>query len=65
MSHTGDRIELTSMPEDLDPVPRREPKGTVTHVRRITQPGGSFLQVDWDNGRLLNLAVPPDQVRRL
>lgn len=64
MSHTGDRIELTSMPEDPDPVPPGT-KGTVTHVRRVTQPGGSFLQVDWDNGRLLNLAVPPDQARRL
>ena len=54
----GDRIKLVAMPDDPDPVPAGT-TGTVTTVRQH----GTWAQVDvdWDNGRKLMLAVPPDQ----
>jgi hypothetical protein len=64
MFRPGERIELVDMPEDPDPIaPGSE--GTVTDVRRVSQPGGYFWQVevDWDNGRTLMLSVPPDRAR--
>jgi hypothetical protein len=58
----GDRIRLAAMPDDPDPIPRGS-TGTVTAVRHY----GTWAQldVDWDNGRKLMLAVPPDQVEVL
>jgi len=57
----GDRIELVSMPEDPNPIPRGT-RGTVSHVNRV---GRDFVQVSvkWDNGSSLMLSFPPDRVR--
>lgn len=55
----GDRIRLVSMPEDPDPI-KPGTTGTVTAVRHYRT--WSQVDVDWDNGRKLMLAVPPDQV---
>lgn len=60
----GQRIELVAMIDDPYPV---EPgaRGTVHRVDVRGTGANAFLQVDvdWDNGRLLMLAVPPDQYR--
>lgn len=58
----GDRIELVSMLEDPDPVPAGT-RGTVTFVHRVGTGANVWMQVDvdWDNGRQLMLAVPPDE----
>ena len=54
----GDRIRLLAMPDDPDPVPPGT-TGTITAVRQ--QGTWAQVDVDWDNGRKLMLAVPPDQ----
>lgn len=58
----GDRIRLLAMIDDPDPVPPGT-TGTVTAVRPCGSGRDAWLQVDvdWDNGRKLMLAVPPDQ----
>lgn len=56
----GSRIRLISMPDDPDPVPPGT-TGTVTGcVELSSDPYSMQIQVDWDNGRSLNLIVPPD-----
>ena len=54
----GDRIRLVAMLDDPDPIPAGT-TGFVTSVRQH----GTWAQVDvnWDNGRKLMLAVPPDR----
>ena len=56
--HKGDRIKLLQMNDDPDPIPAGT-LGTVTFINKC----GDFTQiaVDWDNGRKLMLAVPPDR----
>jgi hypothetical protein len=54
----GDRIRMIAMPEDPDPIPPGT-TGTITAVRSYGT--WSQVDVDWDNGRKLMLAVPPDQ----
>ena len=58
----GDRIRLVAMPDDPDPVPRGT-TGTVRSVRPCGSGRNAWFQVDvdWDNGRKLMLAVPSDQ----
>ena len=56
--NSGDRIRLIAIPEDPDPIPPGT-TGTVTAVRNYGT--WSQVDVDWDNGRKLMLAVPPDQ----
>lgn len=57
----GDRVELITMPNDPNPI---EPgtRGTV-----ILDPVWVFdswqIGMKWDNGRTLNLSVPPDRAR--
>jgi hypothetical protein len=61
----GSRIELIEMPDDPDPVPPGT-CGTITAVTNLTSifTDESFqLQVDWDNGRTLNMIVPPDRFK--
>lgn len=59
----GDRVRLMKMAEDPDPVPAGT-LGTVLSVSRIGSGRESWDQVDveWDNGRSLMLAIPPDAV---
>ena len=60
---TGDRIELTRpMIGDPFPVPVGT-RGWVTAVRAVDLSTGGFVQIDvaWDGGRTLMLAVPPDE----
>jgi len=54
----GDRIRLVAMPDDPDPIP----PGTIGTITSVWQ-HRTWAQVDvnWDNGRKLMLAVPPDQ----
>ena len=59
---SGDRIRLTSMQDDPDPIQI----GQVGTVVRVAQHGGgqgAWLQIEvaWDNGRTLMLVSPPDQ----
>lgn len=58
----GDRIRLVAMPDDPDPIPSGA-TGTVTSVAKHGSGRDAWVQVDvdWDNGRKLMLAVPPDQ----
>lgn len=53
----GTRIELTSMPNDPDPIPIGS-TGTV-----LEGSNGHQLYVDWDNGRSLLLVVGIDHWR--
>lgn len=56
----GSRVRLIEMPDDPCPV---EPgaTGTVTRAQKLR--GESWqLSVDWDNGRMLHLCIPPDVV---
>ncbi len=62
MLRPGDRIRLLAMPDDPDPIPPGT-MGTVTAVRQYDS--WAQIDVDWDNGRKLMLAVPPDQVELL
>lgn len=61
----GDRIELTSMQEDPDPVPIGT-KGTVEWVETQDLGDGPRMHVavKWDNGRSLGLVCPPDRYRK-
>jgi hypothetical protein len=56
----GDRIRLINMPDDPKPI---EPNttGTVTSIDTINMFGEDHLNVDWDNGRWLNLIVGIDE----
>jgi len=53
----GTRIRLLSMPEDPDPVPSGS-TGTVISATWLDD--WTQIMVNWDNGRSLNLSVPPD-----
>jgi len=58
---SGDRIRLVSMACDPDPIL----VGQAGIVRRVSYHGHGTaawqqVEVDWDNGRQLMLAVPPD-----
>ncbi len=53
----GTRIRLILMPDDPDPV-RPGSTGTVEGGTDLF--GGTQIWVKWDNGRTLNLEVPPD-----
>lgn len=60
----GNRIALIRMgADDPDPI---EPgtEGTVLFVSELGL-GEYQIAVDWDNGRKLNLCVPPDRYRRI
>lgn len=52
----GTRIELISMPDDIDPV-LPGTQGTVTYAT------GAQIAVDWDNGRKLAILVGHDIYR--
>jgi hypothetical protein len=58
----GSRIRLLSMPDDPDPI---EPgtTGVVTGIREVGFGQDRWLQidVDWEDGRQLMLASPPDR----
>jgi|LakMenE01Jun11ns_1017448.scaffolds.fasta_scaffold9959572_18 hypothetical protein len=56
----GDRIRLINMPDDPNPI---EPNttGTVTSIDTINMFDEDLLNVDWDNGRILNLIVGIDE----
>ena len=56
----GDRIRLINMPDDPNPI---EPNttGTVTSIDTLIMFGEDHLNVDWDNGRRLNLIVGIDE----
>jgi len=58
----GDRIRLVAMPDDPDPVPPGT-TGTVTSVHPHGTGKNAWVQVEvaWDNGRKLMLAIPPDR----
>jgi hypothetical protein len=58
MFEKGDRIKLVSMPDDPNPIE----VGAMGTVRRVTEIPGHWtsISVDWDNGRTLNLSIPPD-----
>jgi hypothetical protein len=58
----GDRIELLSMSNDPHPI-ETGARGTVLFVEPIDV--GIQIVVDWDNGRKLNLIVPPDRYRKI
>jgi hypothetical protein len=58
----GDRIRLIAMSDDPDPIPPGS-TGTVTAVRQHRT--WAQVDVDWDNGRKLMLALPPDQLEIL
>jgi hypothetical protein len=57
----GDRIKLVEMPNDPNPI---EPgsTGMVEEVQRFGTDGSAVVYVNWDNGRGLNLSMPPDIV---
>ena len=59
----GDRIRLLAMPNDPDPIPAGE-VGTVVSVARHGEGRNARHQVDvnWDHGRSLMLALPPDRI---
>jgi len=61
----GQRIELVSMSDDPHPIPTGT-RGTVTLVTPVVfRPDDAWDQVsvEWDNGRTLMLAIPPDRVQ--
>lgn len=58
----GDRIELLEMPADPNPIPRGT-LGTVEGSQRWDSKCW-LVQVRWDNGRSLQLCIPPDSARR-
>ncbi|TWU38572.1 DUF4314 domain-containing protein [Novipirellula artificiosorum] len=58
----GDRIRLTSMTDDPDPIPTGT-TGTVTGLH--LQNGWTQVDVDWENGRSLMLSIPPDVAERV
>ena len=56
----GDRIRLINMPDDPNPI---EPNttGTVTSINTLNMFDEDHLNVEWDNGRWLNLIVGIDE----
>lgn len=60
----GDRIELESMTDDPCPIPVGT-QGTVTRVTWTDFNSHWQVGVKWDNGRGLNMIVPPDRARKL
>ena len=62
----GDRIELVSMPNDPCAIPSGT-KGTIRRIAHIPMSNDPFTQVgvDWDNGRTLNVVMPPDSIRKI
>ena len=54
----GDRIRLISMTDDPDPIPAGT-TGTVSAIH--VHSGWAQLEVDWDCGRQLMLALPQDR----
>jgi len=66
MVEVGDRIELVCMPDDPAAIPVGT-KGTVRRVAHIPMGREPFTQVgvDWDNGRTLNVVMPPDSIRKI
>ncbi|HMO94292.1 MAG TPA: DUF4314 domain-containing protein [Pirellulaceae bacterium] len=58
----GTRIRLLSMPDDPNPIAPGT-TGVVTDIREVGVGQDRWLQidVDWDNGRQLMLASPPDR----
>ena len=58
----GDRIRLIAMPDDPSPVEAGQ-LGTVVGVSDHGHGPDAWTQIDveWDNGRKLMLASPPDQ----
>jgi len=59
---TGDRIRLISMPGDPNPLPA----GSLGVVLRVIDHGDwQQVEVAWDNGRKLMLAMPEDCVEVL
>lgn len=59
----GDRIELVSMTNDPDPIPAGS-RGTVVLTPGWFQDAWQ-VTVSWDNGRALNLVVPPDKAVKI
>lgn len=58
----GDRIRLVRMDDDSDPIPPGS-EGTVTHVEDLTDIRlDHTVDVDWDNGQLGLLVIPPDVI---
>lgn len=55
----GDRIRLTKMADDPDPVPEGA-TGTV-EATPVRVNGWYQVEVAWDNGRRLMMTVPPDE----
>lgn len=66
MFEPGDRVRLVRMDDDPDPVPVGT-EGTVTDVDVVDLGDGCYAQVsvDWDNGRTLSVATPPDLLARV
>lgn len=60
----GDRIRLRSMPDDPNPIPSGS-EGTITFVHPQDHGRWTQIGVNWDNGRTLMLAIPPDLVDKL
>ena len=58
----GDRIRLVSMDDDPNPIQPGQ-LGTITCVNVIGSGPEQWMQIDveWDNGRKLMLACPPDR----
>ncbi|MEO8271651.1 MAG: DUF4314 domain-containing protein [Aureliella sp.] len=53
----GDRVRLISMPQDPDPIP----VGSLGTVLRVHDQRDWYqVEVTWDNGRELMLAMPDD-----
>lgn len=59
---SGDRIRLIFMDDDPDPIQPGQ-LGTITYVNVVYSGSEQWMQivVDWDNGRKLMLACPPDR----
>jgi len=59
----GDTIELVAMPDDPCGIPVGT-KGTITRMQEVKMnPPFTQVGVDWENGRTLNVVMPPDQIR--
>jgi hypothetical protein len=57
----GDRIRLIEMPGDPHPIAPGA-TGTITFVQRdLARDDAWFIGVHWDDGRTLNLIIPPDR----
>lgn len=65
MIEPGDRIRLLEMPDDPQPIPVGT-EGTVVDVSYCKIAGGyTQISVRWDNGRGLQLVVPPDRFEKV